>query len=239
VLADKPWTLDPGPWTLNLNPAVPHCCWQALRSLQLLDTQQGQGHIAAAATLTQLTRLLLDTQANPALSSLSCLSALTGLQSLRLCRIKLAAPGLSLLAQGCSSLTQLELSNISMQPLPPGPPPPPQIPCSWPALLELQLDDMQPGMVSHLLPTPQAAPLLGRLPAAHVSVNTESRMPSSWPRDLQWASFALSAHSAEDRPAKIAQLAADVRCLAAFPVACALWRFVCITMTRRRQRKRR
>jgi hypothetical protein len=99
--------------------------------------------------------MLLGTDANSHRISRSCLSALTGLQSLSLTWMKLAAPGLSLVAQGCSSLTQ---------PSPPGQTPPPQIPCSWPALLELQLDDVQAGVVSHVLPIPQAAPLLARLP---------------------------------------------------------------------------
>ncbi len=76
------------------------CCWQALRSLALIDTWMAQEHIAAAATLTQLTRLALGTPFNNNDSyNISCLSALTGLQSLSLAWMELEAPGLSLVQQ--------------------------------------------------------------------------------------------------------------------------------------------
>ncbi len=78
-------------------------CWQALRSLKVHGIKQG--HVAAAANLTQLTRLELEGTHVSHLRTVSRLSALTGLQSLSLCDMQLEAPGLSLVAQGCSSLT--------------------------------------------------------------------------------------------------------------------------------------
>jgi hypothetical protein len=89
----------------------------------------------------------------------------------------------------------------------PNQPQPPQAPCSWPGLLELQLDSVQAGLVSHVLPTLAAASLLARLvPWA--------ACPDSWPRGLQCASVTGEQQTAME------QLAADLRCLAACPVPC-------------------
>jgi hypothetical protein len=151
-----------------------------------------QEGVAAAATLTQLTRLHLQGLPFDPLPviNLSCLSALSGLQSLALRGMQLAAPGLSLMAQGCSSLTQLQLRMIRMQPPHPGQLPPSQAHCSWPAMLELEVERVLPGVVSHVLPTPQAAPLLAH-PASPRSGF------SRWPGTLQWASFRLHVVNAE------------------------------------------
>jgi hypothetical protein len=101
--------------------------------------------------------------------SLSCLSTLTALQSLSLNCMALPPGGFLLVGQGCSSLTQLELVECRMlhppteQPSLFSLPPPPQAPCSWPALLELRLHDVAPGVVSHVLAGQGSAPLLARL----------------------------------------------------------------------------
>ncbi len=170
----------------------------------------------AAATLAQLNSLKLSAfGAAPII--LGCLCALTGLQSLSLSGMPLAAPGLSLVAQGCSSLTQLLLCAISISaPLPNQPPLPP---CIWPALLELQLNCVKAGLVSHVLPTPTAAPLLIRLAPF-------PEWPDSWPRGLQ--SSSLSWAVGGDQPGMaMAQLAADLRCLAACPVPCQALQLLC------------
>ncbi len=128
---------------------MPH--WQALCSLVLNGVKQQ--HVEAAATLTQLTSLVIQSATEPL--SMSCLGPLTALRSLDLHAVKLAAPGLSLVAQQCSSLTQLKLSLVGRDPFLP--------PCSWPALLELQLVRVHEGVVNHVLPTPATASLLARL----------------------------------------------------------------------------
>jgi hypothetical protein len=193
--------------------AVPPPCGQlALRSLQ--EDYAEQVRVAAIATLTQLTRLALNTSKACDTCNLSCLSALAGLQSLSLSHMRLEAPGLSLVAQGCSSLTQLHLAFVSVEATHPGKPSPPQAPCRWPALQELQLHMVQPGFVSTVLPTPQAAPLLVRLTALPAHDPGQDAMPGSWPLDLQWAGFSLSSAD-EDRRAKARRLAGDLRCLAA------------------------
>jgi hypothetical protein len=85
---------------------LPHPLLMAGAAVPGHDTED----VAAAATLTQLARLELTAAYHPNLS-LSSLSTLTGLQSLSLMQLNLPAGGLSLVAQGCSSLTQLEFAN--------------------------------------------------------------------------------------------------------------------------------
>jgi hypothetical protein len=205
-----------GVWLWLARPGPTPCCWQALRSLDMTLTQQQD--VAAAATLTQLIRLGLTAQGGNQTLSLSSLSTLTGLQSLSLSQIALQA-GLSRVAQGCSSLTQLKLQLCRMpdppaeHAAPPGRPPPPQVPCSWPALLELRLWNVQPGVVSHVLP--QSAPLLARLAPPDAD-----DYPARWPKELHQVSWLLQAVGEEQQLAEVAELAADVRCLAACPVPC-------------------
>jgi hypothetical protein len=135
--------------------------------------------------------------------NINCLGALTSLQSLSLQGLQLAAPGLSVVAQGCISLKQLQLHQIRMQA--PPPPPPPQAPCSWPALVELQLGRVGQGVVSHVLPTRQAAPLLARLVAPkHIL-----------PQELQWTGVELQEGEEGQWLAEVDQLAAAVAPLAA------------------------
>jgi hypothetical protein len=111
-------------FTLTHAPCCPPCCWQALRSLELIGAQQQ--HVAAAATLTQLTRLQLSSKKKSlAAINVSCLSALTGLQSLSLKPLQLTAPGLSLVARMAppdwydeefSSLLELQWASFQLAP---------------------------------------------------------------------------------------------------------------------------
>ncbi len=73
---------------------------------------------------------------------------------------------------------------------------------------------VQPGVISHVLPTPQAAPLLARLAAF------KGYMPRGWPKDMPCASLELTAGTTERQQAEVEALAADLRCLAACPVPC-------------------
>jgi hypothetical protein len=184
--------------------------------LKLEWSRMEQKDVAAAAALTQLTRLFL--QGDPIIN-VSCLSALTGLQSLALQGMQLAAPGLSLVAQGCSSLTQLQLRIISMQPPLPGQLPPSQAHCSWPAMLELEVWGVLPGVVSHVLPTSKAAPRLAHL--------AKSRF-AHWP-EKNGACFKLRVANAEQQQLEdVGQLAADLRCLAACSAPCQALDIYCL-----------
>jgi hypothetical protein len=187
-------------------------CWQALRSLALCNVEQQ--NVQAAATVTQLTSLGITTTES---LSMSCLGTLTALRSLCLSFVRLEVPGLFLVSQQCISLSKLRLLfDVGIRaPLPNTNQPQPPLPsCSWPALLELQLGSVQAGLVSHVLPTPAAAPLLACLAPWEL-------WPDSWPRGLQCASISVG------RQAVLEQLAADLRCLAACSVPCqALWLMV-------------
>jgi hypothetical protein len=190
-----------------------HACWhaQALRSLTL--TRPDQEFTEDAATLTQLTRL--EMKCEQCIYHVSCLSALTGLQSLSLSRMSFEGPGLSVVAQGCSRLTQLKLTGIDLKCEATDRPP-----CSWPALREMQLVDMWPwGVLDHVLPAPQAAPQLAQFVCKDVSAGRQPP-PKSWPADLQHVGFYVPECEDEDAVQLAAQLAADLRAVAAcLPIA--------------------
>lgn len=165
--------------------------------------------MAAVGQMTRLTSLALicpDNGDGRIPTNISCLSALVGLQSLSLEAVELN--GLPLIVQACSGLTQLKLHFVSV-PLPLEPPAQPQAPqtlCSCPSLVGLSLQDVRPGVISHLLPTPQAIPQLARLPEGR-------ELPAGWPTDLNVASLCFL-HESEEATG-MERLAADAACLAA------------------------
>ncbi len=159
----------------------------------------------AAATITQLTSLVIRHARD---GVISCLGALKLLQSLSLKFMHLEDPGLYLVAQQCSHLTRLVLSHVSISTPPPDQPQPA---CSWPALQELQLDTSLPaGFIIKVIP-PGAAPLLARLATPTLKV-----WPGRWPKGLQGASIEMLM----DQLTTTQQLAADLSCLAACPAPC-------------------
>ncbi len=175
------------------------CTWQALRSLDL--DQVHQQVVEAVSKLCKLRALRLEGTASPL--SVASLSALTALQSLTLSIMTLSAPGLSPVAHACSGLKQLKLEGVKYQPAAPQAVPQTAL-CTWPALVSLQLYWVGVGVVSHVLPTLTAAPQLAALQ------DDETQL---------WSAFILSG-AAEEQLIDIQRLAADVHCMASYPVLC-------------------
>lgn len=174
-----------------------------------------QAEVTAVAQLTQLTSLALDHSGYVAAAiNVGCLSALAGLQSLSLGSMDVT--GLPLVAQACSSLTQLKLRFVWYSaPEPTDPLQPPQIPCTWPSLVELGLDSVGAGVASTVLPTPQASPKLERL----LPIASETNWLALWP-SLQSIKLYLTADSDEGLLESIEYLKVDAACLAQCPVQC-------------------
>lgn len=162
--------------------------------------------MTAVAQLTQLRALHLGSDEGTEFS-VGCLAALTGLHFLSLFNMDVA--GLPLVAQACSSSTQLKFKVLHLRP--PTLPFPLQPPCSWPSLVELVLKEVSPGFVSHALPTPQAAPLL-----THLSMPKDVLASGLWPRELQYASFFITSIGVGQQQ-EFELLAADLQFLVACP----------------------
>lgn len=188
--------------------------WQHLQSLNLpRDTTQS--HMAAMGRLTQLTALTLDARDSTSdwpedPLNLACLAALVGLQSLSLSHME-QLTGLPFVAQACSGITRLALHAVSLPLLNPAHQQPAQPPCSWPSLVELEIHNVSPGVVSTVLPTAQAAPILAQL---RVDGEDEGR---SWLPDMQGhaVSIRLAYATNAEQIQALERLAVDCACLAA------------------------